>query len=61
MDDLLALTGAALVLAGIYLWVGLAATLIAAGLALIYAGWRYEPAEAGSGPDTAQETNHEPD
>lgn len=42
IDDVIALSGLLLFLTGIYLWLGLAATLIVLGLVLIYIGVRLE-------------------
>jgi hypothetical protein len=42
IDDIIALLGLLLFLIGIYLWIGLAATLIAAGIVLVYIGMRVE-------------------
>jgi hypothetical protein len=42
MDDLIAVTGLICLLAGLYVWLGLAAPLIVGGLVLIWIGYRYE-------------------
>lgn len=45
--DLLYLTGLAAILAGIYLWLGLPAALIALGVILIYTAVRIEQTTGG--------------
>jgi hypothetical protein len=42
IDDGIALTGLLILLSGIFLWLGLAATLIVLGLVMIYIGMRVE-------------------
>jgi len=42
IDDVIALAGLLTLLSGIFLWLGLAATLIVLGLVLIYIGVRLE-------------------
>jgi len=42
IDDVIALIGLIILLTGIYLWLGLAATLIILGLVMIYIGLRVE-------------------
>lgn len=57
MDDILAFSGLASLLAGIYLWLGLAATLILLGIILIYAGARLDLTGTQNEPDqTASST-----
>ena len=43
IDDVIALLGLVSLLAGIYLWLGLPATLILFGIILIYIGARLQP------------------
>lgn len=40
IDDLLALAGLLSILAGVYLWLGLAAVLILFGIVLVLVAWR---------------------
>ena len=40
LDDILALVGVLLFLSGIYLWLGLPATLILFGIILVFIAWR---------------------
>ena len=42
IDDVIALIGFIILLTGIFLWLGLAATLIVLGLVMIYIGLRVE-------------------
>lgn len=42
IDDVIAIIGLLIFLIGIYLWLGLAATLIVLGLVMIYIGVRVE-------------------
>jgi len=42
IDDMVALLGLLILLVGIYLWLGLSATLIVLGLVMIYVGMRVE-------------------
>jgi hypothetical protein len=51
VDDLIALIGVLLFLAGLYLWLGLPATLITFGLVLIYVGWRLPARDTSNGSD----------
>jgi hypothetical protein len=51
VDDLIALIGVLLFLAGLYLWLGLPAALITLGLALMFVGWRLPAKESRNGPD----------
>lgn len=51
LDDLFALAGFALLVAGIYLWLGLPFALIALGIVLIVAGWRIEFEQPAEGSD----------
>lgn len=60
-DTIIALVGLAIFLAGLYLWLGLAAPLIILGLIMMYAGVRLDPAilwskqhEFNQNPDTRQ-------
>lgn len=46
LDDILALIGAGCILAGVYLLVGLAPSLILFGSALVFVGWRIDVARA---------------
>ncbi len=45
LDDLIALVGLCCVLAGVFLWLGLAAALILTGAVLIFVGARLNPAQ----------------
>lgn len=58
MTDLITLTGVACLLAGLYLWLGPAASLIALGTMLIYTGARMAQQEARL--EQGEQTN-EPD
>lgn len=58
LDDLLALVGFISLLAGIYLWLGLPATLIVFGSTLIYIGVRvdFAPKVVQNEPDQTTNT-----
>jgi hypothetical protein len=55
IDDFIALLGLISLLAGVYLWLGLPASLILFGIILIYIGARLQPRTKGNEPD--QTTN----
>jgi hypothetical protein len=56
IDDFIALVGLISLLAGVYLWLGLAIALILFGVVLIYIGARYQPAK-GQNYERDQTTN----
>lgn len=57
IDDIIALLGLLIFLTGVYLWLGIAATLITLGLILIYIGVRMEIPQRIKGHEPDKTTN----
>jgi hypothetical protein len=56
IDDFVALMGFISLIAGIYLWLGLPATLILSGIILIYIGARMQPRSNDESNQTINES-----
>ena len=57
IDDVIALLGLISLLSGVYLWIGLPASLILLGTILIYIGARMQPRTKGNEPDQTTTTD----
>ena len=57
LDDILALVGLLLFLSGIYLWLGLPATLILFGIILVFIAWRLPLPSKVEGNEPDKTTN----
>jgi hypothetical protein len=58
LDTAIAFVGFGFLLAGIYLWLGLAAAFILLGLVLIVVGWRLEVSTLKRSTNEPDQTDH---